>query len=75
MIVDQIDNTPPFRYFVSSRWCGWGGGWGSDEAIARHVDEIAAQGWRLVSAETGILLWLGFLPRPKVLFIFELERG
>ncbi len=57
-----------FHYRVSTLW--WGG-WGSDEAIARHIEQNAGGGWRLTRTETAIRWWLWLIPRPKVLFIFE----
>ena len=60
-----------YRYLVSSKWCGWWGGWGSENDISRHIESTSNPGWRLVRTECHIRWWWFFIPRPKVLFIFE----
>lgn len=59
------------QYKVSSKWCGWFGGWGSEQDIATHIENEAAGGWRLVRAEAMRHGWFLFFPRPKIVFIFE----
>ena len=58
-------------YHVISRWAGWQGGWGSESDIANVLNEKAAAGWRLVRSETWFCLWFFFVPRKKLLLIFE----
>ena len=60
-----------YQYRITSRWCGWWGGWGSDDAIAHHIEQSSVVGWRLVRTESMTRWWLWIVPRPKVLFIFE----
>ena len=61
------------QYKVVSRWCGWWGGFGPDEAIARCIEQETAGGWRLTSTASAARLWLWCIPRPRVLFVFERE--
>ena len=58
-------------YRVSSRWCGWFGGWGSEGDIARHIETMATGGYRLVRTESRLALWYWFVPRVKTLFVYE----
>ena len=37
-----------YRYLVTSKWCGWFGGWGSENDIGRHVETTATGGYRLI---------------------------
>ena len=62
-----------YRYLASSKWCGWWGGWGSENDIARHIEAQAAGGYRLVRTESRTSWWFFCIPRPKMLFIFERE--
>ncbi len=58
-------------YHVISRWAGWFGGWGSESDIAQVLNEQAAVGWKLIRTETWLCFWWFFLPRKKLLLIFE----
>lgn len=58
------------QYRVISKWTGWWGGWGSEKNIADMLNACGAEGWNLVRSENSLFLWW-FLPRHKVLFIFE----
>ena len=60
-----------YEYKTITRWAGWWGGWGSEDSIAGTINEEARAGWRLVRWESMRLFWWWFLPRPKMLFIFE----
>ena len=60
-----------YQYRVTSKWCGFFGGWGSESDIARHIETETTSGWQLVRTESKVLFWFWFLPRPKVLFIYE----
>ena len=62
-----------YRYLVSSKWCGWFGGWGSENEIARHIESTSTGGYRLIRSESHLRWWFMFIPRPKVLFIYERE--
>ena len=62
-----------YRYLVSSKWCGWFGGWGSENNIGRHIETTATGGYRLIRTESRLRWWFWFIPRPKVLFIYERE--
>ena len=61
------------EYKVSTLWCGWWGGYGSTEAIARHLQMETMNGWRLVDMEVRSRWFILLLPRPKALFVFERE--
>ena len=63
------------QYKVTSKWCGVWGGWGSETDIAGHIERETNSGWRLVRTEARRALWFWFLPRPKMLFIYERESG
>lgn len=58
-------------YHVVTRWAGWIGGWGSESDIAQVLNEKAAAGWKLVRSESQFCGWWFFLPRKKLLLIFE----
>jgi hypothetical protein len=58
-------------YKALSKWCGWWGGWGSESDIADLANEQAAQGWRLVSTKSQLCAWFWFVPRKKILLVFE----
>ena len=64
-----------YEYNVRSKWAGWFGGWGSEGDVAAIMDETATHGWRLVRTESIHALWFWFIPRPKLLFVFERERS
>lgn len=59
------------EYKVTAIWCGWWGGFGSNEAIARHLQVETMNGWRLVDVELAGRWWMWCMPRPKALFVFE----
>lgn len=59
------------EYKVSSLWCGWWGGFGSEDAIARHLQAEAMHGWRLVEMDLKTRAFLLIVPRQKALFVFE----
>lgn len=65
-------------YVVESKWCGWGGGWGSESDIARIMNRRAAQGYRLVATESKrcwcLVLLLVPVWRVKLLMMFERVR-
>ena len=63
-----------YRYAVTSKWCGWRGGWGSESDIASHIDQRARDGYRLVRTESITRWWWWLVPRPKIVFIYEHER-
>jgi len=62
-------------YKVVSKWCGWWGGWwggwGSESDITGLVNAQAGEGWRLISTKSQFCGWFWFLPRKKLLLIFE----
>ena len=62
-----------YQYLVTSKWCGWFGGWGSENDIGHHVETTATGGYRLIRTESRRCWWFWFIPRPKVLFIYERE--
>ena len=64
-----------YEYLVESRWVGWLGGYGSENAIARELNVRAAEGWRLVRSESARFLWWWWLPRVKLLAVWEREKG
>ena len=58
-------------YKVTSKWCGFFGGWGSESDIAAHMEAAAQTGYRLVRTESQRAWWYWCLPRNKMLFIYE----
>ena len=63
-----------YEYRVESKWSGIFGGWGSESDIAQLINQVAADDWRLIRTENIRALWFWFLPRPKLLMIFERGR-
>lgn len=61
------------EYASVSKWMGWWGGWGSEGDVSAILNGYAADGWRLVRSESGVFAWMLFMPRHKVLFVFERE--
>lgn len=59
------------HYEVSAMWAGWWGGYGSDNAIAEHIEAHTPDGWRMASVKVSLRLWLWLIPRPRLLFIYE----
>jgi hypothetical protein len=59
------------EYLTVSKWTGWFGGWGSEGDLSAVINQHAAQGWRLVRSESGVFAWMWFVPRHKVLLMFE----
>jgi hypothetical protein len=63
------------EYHAESKWCGFFGGWGSEQDIATLINRYAAEGWRLASTKNIHALWFWLLPRPKLLLLFERQRS
>jgi hypothetical protein len=61
-------------YVVESKWCGFIGGFGSENDIARILNRRAAQGYRLTSSKTERAAWMWIVPRIKLLMFFERVR-
>ncbi len=59
------------QYMVVSRWAGFWGGWGSEGDLGEVINTHAGQGWKLKDTEASIFAWFWFIPRHKVLMIFE----
>jgi len=59
------------EYRVTSKWCGWWGGWGKEITIIRHIEETTVEGWQLTETKSMTRLWWWVLPRPKMLFIYS----
>ena len=59
------------EYLAESKWTGWFGGWGSESDIAGMMSRRGADGWRLVRSESKPFLWWWWLPRVKLLMIWE----
>jgi len=59
------------EYRVTSMWCGWWGGWGSEDGIAKHIERETTERWHLASTKVSLRLWLWVVPRPKMLFIYS----
>ena len=64
-----------YEYLARSKWSGWWGGWGSEGDIATTINEAAKEGWRLSRTESVYAFWFWFIPRPKLLVIFEREAS
>jgi len=64
-----------YEYTAVSKWCGFWGGWGSETDVARVLTDMAGQGWRLVQTERSWFAWFWFMPRPKVLLVFERQKS
>ncbi len=62
------------EYMVESRWTGWWGGYGGEGDIGKLLNIRAGEGWRLVRTETQHFLWFFFLPRVKLLLVWERQR-
>ena len=62
------------EYLAESKWTGWFGGWGSESDIAAVITRRSGEGWRLVSTKSERALWNFWLPRIKLLMVFERER-
>lgn len=60
-----------YTYKAIQFWAGWWGGFGSNGSINAQVNEVAADGWRLIDSRSSIRLWFWFIPRPKLLLFFE----
>ena len=60
-----------YEYRVTSKWCGFWGGWGSENDIAKHIDTESTSGWRLTREDSSTCLWFWVIPRKKALFIYE----
>lgn len=63
------------EYHVEQYWTGWWGGWGNSGGLQERLNNLAAQGWRLIRSERSWALYLWFLARPKLLLVFEREAG
>lgn len=59
------------EYFVESMWTGFTGGYGSESYIAQRLTARAQEGWSLVRTEAHRCAWYWFVPRIKILLVFE----
>ncbi len=59
------------EYFAESMWSGFTGGYGSESYIAQRMNARSRDGWQLVRTEVARCLWWGFIPRFKLLLVFE----
>jgi hypothetical protein len=69
--MSSLERRVDMEYRVESKWCGFWGGWGSERDLAGICNAVAGEGWRLIKTERAWFAWFWFLPRPKVLLIFE----
>jgi len=60
-----------YQYRVTSKWCGFWGGFGSEHAIVKHLEGETVGGWSLVGSKIHLRLWFWVIPRPKILFIYS----
>ena len=67
--------TEIIEYLVESRWVGFGGGYGSENAIARELNKRAGEGWKITRTEASYQRWMLFLPRVKLLIIWERPKA
>ena len=63
------------EYLVESRRLGWGGGFGGENAIARELNERAAEGWTIARTEASYQRWMWWFPRVKMLIIWERPKA
>ena len=65
------------EYRVETKWAGWLGGWGSESDLAAILNRAASEGWRLTRTESqrAFWWWLPWLPRIKLLMIFERTKA
>ena len=61
------------EYKVETKWAGWLGGWGSESDVAAILNREAKEGWRLarIDSKRALWWWLPFMPRIKLLMVFE----
>ena len=59
------------HYSVESKWVGWFGGYGSESDIASRMNAMSQQGWQLARTEVARATWFWFLPRLKMLMVWE----
>ena len=69
--IREVAEPQRHEYRVTSMWCGWWGGWGSEDDIARHIERETTERWHLASTKMSLRLWFWVVPRPKVLFIYS----
>jgi len=62
------------EYTVISKWCGWFGGWGSENDVAEIMNGLARHGWRLLRTDVALCAWWWWLPRKKLLMVFQREQ-
>jgi len=60
-----------YEYLMESDWLGWWGGFGAERVKAERLNGRGGEGWRLVRSESKWFLWFWFMPRVKVLYIWE----
>jgi len=63
-----------YEYRAESQWAGFGGGYGAEHLLSNRLNELADQGWRLVLIERMAARWYWFMPRTKLLYIFQRSR-
>ena len=67
----EVAEAQRHEYRATSMWCGWWGGWGSEDDIAKHIERETTERWDLVSTKVSLRFWFWVVPRPKVLFIYS----
>jgi hypothetical protein len=81
MIGPEVVIGPTYEYRVEHIWAGFWGGFGSESHIQDVVNRYAGQGWRLRDMEASTFMWwfwpliIMFLPRHKILLVFERQRN
>ena len=59
------------EYHLEQWWTGFWGGWGNTGELQERINNLAAQGFRVVDFESTRALWFWLVPRPKLLIVFE----
>lgn len=64
-----------YEYLMESDWLGLWGGYGSERVKNERLLKRAEEGWRLVRTETKWFAWFWFMPRVKILYIWERSKS
>jgi hypothetical protein len=64
-----------YEYLMESDWAGWFGGYGAESVKCERLNRRGQEGWRLVRSESKLFLWMCFLPRVKLLYVWERPKA
>lgn len=60
-----------YEYLMESDWLGFWGGFGSESVKTERLNSRGREGWRLVRTERARFFAFWFIPRVKILYIWE----